>query len=86
MEEVRAEMVKNWKTAWDNYVNMLTAMHDQGEKALDLYCSQTDTMRSEVKKLFSEGVKNIQAAQSAYFEAIEDNLKKFEEAASQYKA
>ena len=41
MEEVRAEMVKNWKTAWDNYVNMLTAMHGQGEKALDLYCSET---------------------------------------------
>jgi hypothetical protein len=85
MEEVRTEMLKNWKTAWNNYVNILTAMHDQGEKMFDLYCSQSNTMRSEVKKLFSEGLKNIQDAQTAYMKAIEDNLKKFEETASQYK-
>ena len=86
MEEVRSEMMKNWKTAWTNYVSVVTAMHDQGEKMFDLYCSQSNTMRSEVKKLFSEGMKNFQNAQLAYIEAIGDNLKKFEDTASQYKA
>jgi len=86
MEEVRSEIMKNWKTAWTNYVNVVAAMHDQGEKMLDLYCSQSNTMRSEVKKMLSEGMKNFQDAQRAYIEAIGDNLKKFEETASQYKA
>ena len=85
MEEVRTEMVKNWKTAWANYVNILTALQGQSEKMFELYCSQSNTMRSEVKKLFSEGLKNFQDAQFTYIKAIEDNLKKFEETASQYK-
>ena len=86
MEEVRSEIMKNWKTAWNNYVNVLTAMHDQGEKMLDLCCSQSNTMRAETKKLLSEGMKNFQDAQMAYAKAFEDNLKKFEDAAIQYKA
>ncbi len=86
MEEVRSEILKSWKTAWTNYANALNAAHEQGEKMFDLYCSQTNSMRSEAKKLLSEGLKTFQDAQMAYIKAFEDNLKKFEEAASQYKA
>jgi hypothetical protein len=72
-------MLKNWKSLWSNYVSALTSMHEQGEKMLDLYFSQSDNLRTEAKKLLKEGLKNAQDAQMSFIKAFEDNLKNFEE-------
>lgn len=79
MDDIRAEILKTWRSAWDNYIKALTAMHDQGERMLDICCSQSDTMSAEAKKLLGEGLKNFRDAQMAYIKAFEDNLEKLEE-------
>jgi glycerate kinase len=85
MNDVRAEVLKAWKSVWDNYVKTLTAMHDQGEKMLDVFCTQSDTVHAETKKLLSESMKNVRDAQMAYIKAVEDNLAKFGETVGQKK-
>lgn len=81
MDDVRAEVLKTWRSVWDNYVKALTAIHEQGERMLDICCSQSDTVRDEAKRLLSEGLKNVQDAQMAYIKAFEDGLEKLEEMA-----
>ena len=79
MEDIRNEMLKTWKSSWDNYVKTLTAMQEQAQKALELYFTQSQSVQTEAKKVLQEGLKNVQEAQTAYIKAVEDNLKKFEE-------
>jgi hypothetical protein len=85
MDDVRAEVLKTWRSVWDNYVKALTAMQEQGEKMLDICFSQSETVSAEAKKLLSEGLKNVQDAQMAYIKAFEDGLEKLEEMAGEKK-
>ena len=82
MEDIRSEMLKTWKSSWENSVKTLTSMQEQAQKALDMYFSQTENMQAEAKKVLQEGLKNVQEAQTAYVKAVEDNLKKLEEMVS----
>ena len=79
MDNMGLEMFKMWKSSWESYVKTLQAMQEQGDKMLDLFLAQSDTVREETKKMMKEGMSNAQQAQKAYFQAVEENFKRFEE-------
>lgn len=79
MDNIGLEMFKMWKSSWENYVKTLQMMQTQGDKMLDLFLAQSDTIREETKKMLREGMSNAQQAQKTYFEAVEENFKRFEE-------
>ena len=79
MDDIRAEMLKGWKSSWESYVKTLTMMQEQGERMLDLLYTHSDTVHDEAKKLIKEGVANAQEAQKSYVQAVEENHKKIEE-------
>jgi polyhydroxyalkanoate synthesis regulator phasin len=79
MDDIRADMLKGWKSSWESYAKTLTMMQEQGERMLDLLLVQGDAGHDEAKKLIKEGVANTQQAQKSYVQAVEDNLQKIEE-------
>ncbi len=79
MENMGFETFKMWKSSWESYVKTLQAMQEQGDKMLDLFLAQSDAVREETKKMLREGMSNAQQAQKAYFQAVEENFKRFEE-------
>ena len=79
MDNMGLEMFKMWKSSWESYVKNLQMMQDQGDKMLDLFLAQSDAVREETKKMLREGMSNAQQAQKAYFQAVEENFKRFEE-------
>ncbi len=79
MDDIRADMLKGWKSSWESYVKTLTTMQEQGERMLDLLLAHSDTGHDEAKKLIKEGVANTQQAQKSYVQTVEENLKKIEE-------
>jgi len=54
-------------------------MQEQGDKMLDLFLTQSDAVREEIKKMLREGMSNAQQAQKAYIQAVEENFNRFEE-------
>ena len=83
MDDIRAEVLKMWRSSWENSVKNLTMVQEQGNKMFDLLFSQSETMQTETKKLIKEGLANAQEAQKSYFQAMEENLKKIEELLAQ---
>lgn len=79
MENMGFEMFQMWKSSWENYTKTLQMMQSQGDKMFDLFLNQSDAVREETKKWLREGMANAQQAQKTYFEAVEENLKRFEE-------
>ena len=79
MDNMGLEMFKMWKSSWESYVKNLQMMQDQSDKMLDLFLAQSDAVREETKKMLREGMRNAQQAQKSYFEAVEENIKRFEE-------
>jgi polyhydroxyalkanoate synthesis regulator phasin len=82
MDDVRMDMLKLWKSSWENYVKTLTTMQEQGEKMLDLLFTQSETLQEETKKLVKEWMVNAKDAQKSYLHTVEENLTKIEEALS----
>jgi hypothetical protein len=80
MEDVRLEMLKMWKASWENYVKNLSMMQEQGEKMLEMLFAQSDSAHDETKKVVKQAIENAKDAQDSYFQAVEENLKKVEEA------
>ena len=83
MDKIHEEMLKVWKSSWENYVKTTSMMQEQGEKMLDLFFTQSGTLQEETKKLIKEGMANLKEAQKSYFQAVEENLKKIEESFAQ---
>jgi len=83
MDDVRMEMFKVWRSSWESYVKTLTMMQDQGEKMLDLFCTQSESLQEGTKKLIEEGISNAKEAQKSYLKAVEENMKKIEEILTQ---
>ena len=79
MENFGYEMFKLWKSSWEGYVKTLRTMQAQGEKMLDLFLTQSDTVREDTKKLLRDGMANAQEARENYFTVVEENFKRFEE-------
>ena len=79
MENIGFEMFKMWRSSWESYVKTLQSIQEQGDKMLDLFLAQSDAIREENKKLLRDGMSNAQQAQKAYFEAVEENIRRFEE-------
>lgn len=79
MDNMGLEMFKMWKSSWESYVKNLQMMQEQGDKMLDLFLAQSDAVREETKNMLREGMRNAQQAQKAYFNAVEENFKHFEE-------
>ena len=73
------EMFKMWKSSWEGYVKTLKMMQSQGENMLNIFLTQSDTVREETKKLLRDGIANAQEAQQNYFKTVEENFKRFEE-------
>ncbi len=83
MDDIRAEVLKMWRSSWENSVKNLTMVQEQGNKMFDLLFNQSETIQTETKKLIKEGLTNAQEAQKSYFQAMEENLKKIEELLAQ---
>jgi polyhydroxyalkanoate synthesis regulator phasin len=83
MDDIRAELLKMWRSSWENSVKNLTMVQEQGNKMFDLLLTQGETIQTETKKLIKEGMANAQEAQKSYFQAMEENLKKIEELLAQ---
>ena len=83
MDKIHEEMLKVWRSSWENYVKTTSMMQEQGEKMLDLFFTQSGTLQEETKKLIKEGMANLKEAQKSYFQAVEENLKKIEESFAQ---
>ncbi|MGD8714229.1 MAG: hypothetical protein PVG70_06775 [Desulfobacterales bacterium] len=83
MDDIRAELLKMWRSSWENSVKSLTMVQEQGNKMFDLLLTQGETIQTETKKLIKEGMANAQEAQKSYFQAMEENLKKIEELLAQ---
>ena len=79
MEEVPKEMVKMWKTSWENYVKTLTTMQDQSERMFELFLSKSDTLREEAKKLIKERITQAKEAQKTYLGVVEENFRKIDD-------
>lgn len=79
MDDFRFEMLKMWKYSWENYLKNLNMMQDQGEKMLDLFFVQSDSVKDEAKRLIKEGIANTKEAQKSYVNVVEENLKKIED-------
>ena len=79
MDNMGLEMFKMWKSSWESYVKNLQMMQEQGDKMLDLFLAQSDAVREETKNMLREGMRNAQQAQKSYFNAVEENFKRFEE-------
>ena len=79
MDDIRMEVLKMWRSSWENSVKALTMVQEQGNKTLELLFSQSETIQAETKKLIKEGMNNAQEAQKSYLQAVEENLKKIEE-------
>lgn len=79
MDKMGLDMFKMWKTSWESYVKTLQMMQEQGDKMLDVFLAQSDTVRDETKKILKEGMNNAQQAQKVYFQAVAENLKRFED-------
>jgi hypothetical protein len=80
MDDIYSEMLKMWKSSWGTYVKNLSMMQEQGEKMLEMLFAQSESTHDETKKVIKQAIENAKDAQSSYFQAVEENLKKIEEA------
>jgi hypothetical protein len=79
MEDFQKQMVTVWRSSWETYVKTLSTMQEQGDKMLELFFTQSETLQDETKKLIKDWAANIKEAQKTYIRTVEDNLKKIEE-------
>jgi len=79
MEKLGYEMFKMWKSSWEGSVKAFQMVQAQGEKMLELFLTQSDSVREETKKQLRDGMTNVREAQENYFQTIEENFKRFEE-------
>ena len=80
MDDIRLETLKMWRASWENYVKSLTMMQEQGEKMFEMLLAQSDSTRDEAKRVTKQAIENAKDAQNSYFEAVEEALKKIEDA------
>ena len=80
MNDVRVEMLKGWRSSWESYVKSLSMMQVQGEKMLEMLFAQSESAQDETKKVIKQAIENAKDAQNSYFQAVEENLRKIEEA------
>ncbi|MBM3150022.1 MAG: hypothetical protein FJZ88_08395 [Chloroflexi bacterium] len=79
MEDFQKQMVTMWRSSWETYVKTLSTMQEQGDKMLELFFTQSETLQDEAKSLVKDWVSNIKEAQKTYIQTVEENLKKIED-------
>jgi hypothetical protein len=76
MEPIYDEMFKFWKLSWEAYRSNMALMQEQGEKMMDFFFSQAQSMQEDTRQSAREMMSAGEKAQQTYLKALEDTFSK----------
>jgi hypothetical protein len=79
MDQMYAEMLKFWKLSWESYKYSLIAVHEQAERMLDLFFSQSQNVQEGARKNVKDVLATAQKAQTTYIQTMEETFRKIED-------
>ena len=73
------QMMAFQKAAYDNYLNVLDTVYEQGQKIIDMSIDQTTWwLPQEGKKAMTGWLGQLNEARTGFLQAVDENFKKFQ--------
>jgi uncharacterized coiled-coil DUF342 family protein len=73
------QMIDFQKTTFDNSVNAMTTLQEQGEKMTQAFLDQAHWLPSEGRKAINDWIQAYKTGRESFKKTVEDNFSKVEE-------